>query len=226
VTLLFAAGPRSKARARPVVTSHLPIPARCGTFREWYALPPARANPEAGDIAVTPNEPSRSITLRDARSEDVRALDAFATPTRLPGDQQGVAARDSRTHDEGVLRVAVTDDDRVVGAQHYQHLDSTQCWLSGIRVHPEFRRHGIAGMLLADAVRMAQSERLLTLRYSGDAMNEAVHRLSQAHRARPRGTWVSFERTMDASACELGRAKPSLPKAGSGVLSTLPRSHH
>jgi GNAT superfamily N-acetyltransferase len=217
VTLLFAAGPRSKARARPVVTSHLPIPARCGTFREWYALPPARANPEAGDIAVTPNEPSRSITLRDARSEDVRALDAFATPTRLPGDQQGVAARDSRTHDEGVLRVAVTDDDRVVGAQHYQHLDSTQCWLSGIRVHPEFRRHGIAGMLLADAVRMAQSERLLTLRYSGDAMNEAVHRLSQAHRARPRGTWVSFERTMDASACELGRAKPSLGQAATAL---------
>jgi GNAT superfamily N-acetyltransferase len=162
---------------------------------------------------VAPNDASRSITLRDARSEDADVLDAFATSARLPGDHPGVAARDSRTHDEGVVRVAVTAEDRVVGALHYRHLDSTQGWLSGMRVHPEFRRQGIAGMLLADAVRMAQSERLLTLRYSGDAMNEAVHRLSQAHHARPRGTWVSFERTLDASACELGRAKPSLGQA-------------
>lgn len=193
------------------------VSARCGTFRQCYALTLARDNPEAGDLVVAPNGASRSIILRDARSQDTDALDAFALSARLPGDHPAVAARDRRAHDDGVLRVAITAEDRVVGAQHYRHLDSTQGWLSGLRVHPEFRRQGIAGMLLADAIQMAQSERLLTLRYAGDAMNEAVHRLSQAHHARPRGTWMSFERTLDASACELGRAKPSLGQAATAL---------
>ena len=166
---------------------------------------------------IAPNGASRSITLRDARSEDADALDASASSGRLPGEHPAVIARHGQANDDGVLRVAVTDEDRVVGAQHYRHLDSTQGWLSGLRVHPEFRHQGIAGMLLADAIRMAKSERLLTLRYSGDAMNEAVHRLSQTHHARPRGAWVSFERTMDASACELGRAKPSLGHAATAL---------
>jgi GNAT superfamily N-acetyltransferase len=166
---------------------------------------------------VAPNGASRPITLRDARSEDTDVLDAYAMSARMHGDHPTVAARHHREHDDGVLRVAVTAEDRVVGAQHYRHLDSTQGWLSGLRVHPEFRRQGIAGLLLEDAVRMAQSERLLTLRYAGDAMNEAVHRLSQAHHARPRGTWVNYERTMDASACEVGRAKPSLGQAATAL---------
>ncbi len=165
---------------------------------------------------VTPNSASRSITVRDARSEDAAVLYASAISARSPVDHPAVATP-HRAHDDGVLRVAVTPEDRVVGAQHYRHLDSTQGWLSGLRVDPEFRRQGIAGMLLADAIRMAQSERLLILRYAGDATTEAVHRLSQAHHARPRGTWVSFERTLDASACKIGRAKPALCQAATAL---------
>lgn len=165
---------------------------------------------------VTPNSASHSITLRDARSDDADVLYASSMSARSPVDHPAVATP-HRAHDDGVLRVAVTPEDRVVGAQHYRHLDSTQGWLSGLRVDPEFRRQGIAGMLLADAIRMAQSERLLTLRYAGDATTEAVHRLSQAHHARPRGAWVSFERTMDALACEIGRAKPSLGQAATAL---------
>ena len=181
-------------------------------MRGWYALPLARDNPEAGDIVMVPDSASRSITLRDARSEDADVLCASAVSGRPPLDHPA-AATPHGAHDDGVLRVAVTHEGRVVGSQHYRHLDSTQGWLSGLRVDPEFRRQGVAGMLLADAIRMAQSERLLTLRYAGDATTEAVHRLSQAHHARPRGTWLSFERTLDASACEIGRAKHSLGQA-------------
>jgi len=138
-------------------------------------------------------------------------------PARSAADHPGVASPRGQTHDDGVMRVAVTPEDRVVGAQYHRRLDSTQGWISDLRVDPEFRRRGIAEMLLDDAIRMAQSERLLTLRYAADATNEAVHRLSQAHHARPRGTWVSFERTMDASACELGRAKTSLGHAATAL---------
>ena len=167
---------------------------------------------------VAPNGASLSIILRDARSEESGLLDTSAMPARLSADHPAVASQHRQAHDDGVLRVAVTAEGRIVGAQYYRHLDSTQGWLSDLRVDPEFRRKGIADMLLDDAIRMAQGERLLTLRYAADATNEAVHRLSQAHHARPRGTWVSFERTMDASACELGRAKPSLGHAATALV--------
>jgi Acetyltransferase (GNAT) family. len=157
------------------------------------------------------------ITLRDARPGDTDALDAAVTLQRLPGDHP-TAIHDLRfADDEGLVRVAVAEDGRVVGAQHYRHLDSTQGWLSRLRVNPEFRHHGIAGMLVADAIQMAQSERLLTLRYAGDATNEAIRHLSQVHHARPRGSWVSFERTVDAVACEVGRSKPSLGQAAAAL---------
>lgn len=157
------------------------------------------------------------ITLRDARPGDTDALDGAVAPQRVPGDHP-TAIHDVRfARDEGLVRVAVSEDGRVVGAQHYRPLDSTQGWLSRLRVDPAFRHHGIAGMLVADAIQMARNEHLLTVRYAGDATNEAIRHLSQVHHARPRGSWVSFERTVDAAACEVGRSKPSLGQEASAL---------
>ncbi len=136
------------------------------------------------------------------------AQHAWPPADHLPDPVDAWSARD-----DGVLRIAIASDGQVIGAQLYQRIDSTQGWLSGLRIHPEHKRRPVAALLFDDIIQTARAERLLILRHASDVTDDAVHRVSQEHHMRPRGTWLSFERTMDAAACEIGRSKTPLGPA-------------
>jgi GNAT superfamily N-acetyltransferase len=151
-----------------------------------------------------------SIRIRDARPEDKDAIRAFTQDNRNWGDYVAGELDGWLKVNDGVLRVVEDDTGRIVAIQHYQTLNGTQVWLSGLRVRPDRRGQGLARALLDDAIRMARSERVLTLRYASEAVNDTMQRLSQEYHLRPRGTWLSFERRMDADACAIGRSRGTL----------------
>lgn len=164
-----------------------------------------------------------SIRIRDAREADRAAVQDLAAMwwpwvgSHVPTVEEWFESQN------GIVRVALTADDLIVGTLRLEHLNHTQCWLSGLGMVPAYRGFGIAGLLLQDAIRLARSERMLALRYVAETTNDAVHQMSLSNSLRPRGTWVSFARAMDASACRIGRAKPALSSAGTVKLSPADR---
>ncbi len=161
----------------------------------------------------TPQPSSERILIRDAEPRDADAVEALVRASNPRRSRPGLPteAPDESLH--RVLRIAETADGLVAGAQSYEQLDHSQCWLSGLTVHPDCRKHGIAGLLLQDAVTLARRDRMLTLRYVTETTNDAVHQLSLDHGLRPRGTWLDFRRELDEAACSLGRNKTALGTA-------------
>ncbi|MBU2603944.1 MAG: GNAT family N-acetyltransferase [Actinobacteria bacterium] len=161
----------------------------------------------------TPRPSDDPILVRDAEPRDADAVEALVRASNPRRNRLGLP---SETVDESlfkVLRVAETSDGLVVGAETYEQLDRDQCWLSGLAVLPGYRKYGIAGLLLQDAVTLARRDRMLTLRYVTETTNDAVHQLSLDHGLRPRGTWLDFRRELDEAACSLGRQKAALDAA-------------
>lgn len=152
----------------------------------------------------------RPIHIRDAEPRDADAVDGLMRASNSRRNRLGLASESLGESLHRVLRVAVTADGLVVGAETYEQLDHEQCWLSGLAVLSGYRMHGIAGLLLQDAVALARRDRMLTLRYATETTNDAVHQLSLDHGLRPRGTWLDFRRELDQAACSLGRNKTAL----------------
>jgi GNAT superfamily N-acetyltransferase len=150
------------------------------------------------------------ISLRDMTPDDAPLIREWVGKTWAWGDYRPVAFEQWLGDPCSVVRVAVLWGKRIVGVQHYQRLDADQCWLSSLRVHPDYRRKGVASYLLRDAVHIAQCDGLKVLRYATEAVNEVIHYLSETLKLEPRGTWLSFERTMDPLHCAARRLHPSL----------------
>jgi GNAT superfamily N-acetyltransferase len=149
------------------------------------------------------------IGLRDMTLDDIASVQDWVGVTWAWGDYRPVAFDQWLADPNSVVRVAVLWGKRIVGVQHYQRLDADECWLSGLRVHPEYRRKGVASYLLRDAIRIARHDGLKVLRYATEAVNEVIHYLSESMKLEPRGTWLSFERSMDTSECAARRGHPS-----------------
>lgn len=164
-----------------------------------------------------------SIRIRDARESDREAAQNLAGYWWPWVGPQAPTVEDWFESDMGVVRVAETPEGLIVGTQRLQHLDHTQCWLSGLGVDPAHRGNGIASLLLQDALRLARSERLLTLRYVTETTNDALHQLSLNNSLRPRGTWLNFAKVFDANACQIGRRKPALSPASTVDLHSADR---
>ncbi len=155
--------------------------------------------------------PSTSgIAVRDFREEDRDVLLGFTRDTWSWGDYVPEVLDEWVQARRGAVRVAETPDGRPVGLQHYQPVDHSQAWLSGLRVDPDFREQGVARLLLRDGMEASARDGARTLRYASEVSNEAIQHLSQAQGFKPRGTWLSFEKVFDAEACRLGQKKPPL----------------
>lgn len=166
---------------------------------------------------------SATIRLRDALESDREAVQRLAGLWWPWIGQQPPSVEDWLEYHQGIVRVAETPEGVIVGTQRLEHLDRTQCWLSGLGVDPAYRGQGVAGLLLQDAIRLARSDRMLTVRYATETVNDAVHQISLDNALRPRGTWLNFTRTMDAAACQLGRRKPELSPTSTVLLNPSDR---
>lgn len=158
------------------------------------------------------------IAVRDFREEDRDVLLGFTQDTWSWGDYVPEVLDEWVRGKGGSVRVAETPEGRPVGLQHYQPVERSQSWLSGLRVDPDFRDQGVAGLLLRDGIEASARDGVRTLRYASEVSNEAIQHLSQAQGLRPRGTWLSFEKVFDAEACRLGRVKPPLQASTFPVL--------
>ncbi|MHB1344465.1 MAG: GNAT family N-acetyltransferase [Thermoleophilia bacterium] len=163
---------------------------------------------DTGPDIVDPD--SASIRIRDAAEADRVAVDRLAGLWWPWVGRQAPTVEEWLESHEGIVRVAETAGGSIVGTQRLEYLDRTQCWLSGLGVDPVFRGQGVAGLLLQDAIRLARSDRMLTVRYVTETVNDAVHQLSLDNALRPRGTWLNFTKAMDAAACLIARQKTEL----------------
>lgn len=164
-----------------------------------------------------------AIQIRDASVADHEAVRRLTGPWWPSAVRHDPSVEEWLESHNGIIRVAVAPDGSIVGTQRLEHLDHTQCWLSGLGVDPAYRGRGVAGLLLQDSIRLARSDRMLTVRYVTETVNDAVHQLSLDNALRPRGTWLNFTKTMDAAACRIGREKQELSPANTVVLSPSDR---
>jgi ribosomal protein S18 acetylase RimI-like enzyme len=116
--------------------------------------------------------PQREI--RPARAEDRDAVLAFCTDTWEWGDYIDRVWDDWLHDSDGHLFVA-TIDARPVGISRLRMLSSTEAWLEGVRVDPQYRRMGLAIALnqamLLEAMRCgATLARLMTEAKNADAI--------------------------------------------------------
>jgi len=110
------------------------------------------------------------IEVRPALTEDCDAVLAFCTNTWESGDYIERVWDDWLHNPDGRLFVA-TVDERPVGVSHIRMLSSTEAWLEGMRVDPEYRRMGLA-VALNRAMLLEAMQRGATLaRFMIDAQN-------------------------------------------------------
>jgi GNAT superfamily N-acetyltransferase len=86
-------------------------------------------------------------TLRDARASDKELLAPWTTHTFAWGDYVVDSFDRWLAHPQSRVLVAADDTDEPVAVARGVLLSPDELWLQGIRVHPEWRRRGIASEL-------------------------------------------------------------------------------
>lgn len=85
--------------------------------------------------------------IRAARRADKASIAAFASDTFVWGDYVLDAFDAWLDNSAGCVLVATGADDEAIALAYGVMLSPTEAWLQGARVHPEWRRRGIAGAL-------------------------------------------------------------------------------
>jgi hypothetical protein len=161
------------------------------------------------DQVTSVQEARGPSAVRDATEADRQALSGLHRLWYTHDEPDPPPTQDWLDSHDGVTRVAL-DAGAVVAASRVLHVDRTQCWLEGIAVRTDHHDASTAGLMLRDAVNLARSDRMLTLRYATETLDETVHQMSLDLDLRPRGTWLDFKKTMDAAACSVARSKSEL----------------
>lgn len=111
--------------------------------------------------------PRKPVIVREGREEDKDAIFSFCQNTFSWGDYVSDAWDTWMKDQQG--RIFVADVAGVaIGMVHLLFLNKTEGWIEGVRVHPDFRRVGVASQLLEFCLQFAKSKgvsscRLLTL---------------------------------------------------------------
>src|SRR2546425_463684 len=122
--------------------------------------------------------------MRPARSEDRDAVLAFCVHTWDWGDYIAYVW-DEWLHDPQGLLLVATADGQPVGVAHLLMLNTSEAWLEGMRVDPDYRQQGIAAALnkemLVEAMRRgATIARLIT----ESANTAAIHLIERNYMRR------------------------------------------
>ena len=154
--------------------------------------------PVCRDVNVALGAPNTGFIIRDMRPEDKDAVLAYSQDTWEWGDYLPRVLDQWLLDPRSTIRLAATESDEPIGSYRYSRLSDREGWLSGLRVRTDVRGQGVAGLLLEDAIAMARHDGLRVLRYASEITNEAVTGLSRVYGFAPRGTWLTFERVMEA----------------------------
>ncbi|GBE25624.1 acetyltransferase (GNAT) family protein [bacterium BMS3Bbin02] len=129
-------------------------------------------------------------TIRDGRADDHEHIEEFTTNTFKWGDY---------VHDKwpewlaspGInLLVAADSEDRPIGTSVCVMMSDTEAWLQGNRVHPDWRRIGVAGALAQEQRSWARDRGGYVLRLCIESWNEAAHGQVLRDGYRPISEWI------------------------------------
>jgi len=95
------------------------------------------------------------MLIRPATPADIPAIVAFTTGTFEWGDYVPDVIQEWIDDPEGMAMVAVVDGE-TVGVARTMLLTPTEAWAHGVRVHPDHRGEGIAGVLAESLMQWAQ----------------------------------------------------------------------
>lgn len=130
------------------------------------------------------------FTIRPARADDKAAVLAFCERTFEWGDYVPLVWDDWLEDEQGQLLVA-TDDDRPVAVAKVTLLAPAEAWLQGLRVHPQYRRHGLAQQMLGYCLDLARQSGATVARLATSSRNKAVQKTTErAGMRRAAAVWI------------------------------------
>ncbi len=148
-----------------------------------------------------------SAHIRVARLDDIEAIAKFTTDTFEWGDYIVEELPGWLANPDGLVMVAVDDQDTAIAMGRGLMLSPTEMWFQGARVSESWRRRGIAsaiGMALVDWAkqRNARVARLIT-----EGWNTPAQRQVETIGFSERGTWLVAGR-------EISDTEPATPSNG------------
>lgn len=137
--------------------------------------------------------------IRHGRLDDQDHIAAFTRETFTWGDYVAGALPTWVADPNGLVVVAVADDDVPVAMSRATMLSPAEAWFQGARVHPDHRRRGLAGAMASSleswaAQRGARVARLLVEEWNAPARAQVEH-----DGFRPVGDWGFAERAVGAA---------------------------
>lgn len=112
-----------------------------------------------------PEKYSSDVKIRKAKKTDMPAVEVL-TELLFPD------ADVKRKEDDAYL--VAEKKDAIVGFCHFRIREKT-CYVLGLGVLPDFRKHGIGSMLMAETLRIADREGILTTMLKVRALNTAAN---------------------------------------------------
>jgi ribosomal protein S18 acetylase RimI-like enzyme len=122
---------------------------------------------------------SNSIHIRPASAADKETVLAFCQNTFSWGDYIADVWDDWLTFAGGQLLVA-TFDEHPIAIVHIALLQNKIAWMEGMRVHPDYRRQGVASMLDARAVEFARARGCTAARLVTSTKNIAAQSMLES----------------------------------------------
>jgi len=120
-----------------------------------------------------------TLHVRRARPEDQPAVLEICAHTWENGDYIPLVWEQWLADEAGPLFVGVLDD-RVVALEKVTWTSPSEVWLEGMRVHPDYRRAGIATALFRYSLQWAAARGARIARLATSSENLAVHRMASA----------------------------------------------
>ncbi len=138
--------------------------------------------------------------IRAARAGDKAALTSFTKDTFSWGDYVIDAFDRWLTDPNGILLVAVDENDTAIAMGRGTMLSPSELWLQGARVHPEWRRLGIASALDEAMETWARQRGARISRLAIEDWNTPAQRQVEKIGLRAVSTWIHAERAVRTSA--------------------------
>jgi len=116
------------------------------------------------------------ISFRSGRPDDLEAIKTFTIGTFEWGDYVSEEFLSWLDRADSLAIVASANGDRPVGLVRVRMLSPKEAWLSGVRVHPDHRRVGIASELNAHGVEWARERGADVVRLATEESNTPARR--------------------------------------------------